>query len=185
MEGDERRRKRFSFGFRLSDLLERFLAELERELEKAIPQIPEELIRERRLPDGSVIREAGPLIWGYSVKVGADGKPQVRVFGNVKPSVFGMYIDSEREPLIDVVESDKNVIVVVELPGVDKKDIFLSGTDDSLTISVNTSEYKYFKTVNLPCKVIVEKARAKYKNGVLEITLPKKKKSIGEKIDIT
>jgi HSP20 family protein len=67
------------------------------------------------------------------------------------------------------------VRVIVELPGVEKKDITLSGTDKKLTISVDTPERKYFKDVELPAKVDVKKATSTYKNGVLDIAVPKKK----------
>ena len=66
-------------------------------------------------------------------------------------------------------------MTLVELPGVEKKDIELSGTEDKLTISVDTPERKYFKEVELPVKVDSKKATSKYKNGVLDITIPKKK----------
>ena len=55
------------------------------------------------------------------------------------------------------------------------KDIELSGTEDKLTISVDTPERKYFKEVELPAKVDSKKAASKYKNGVLDVTVPKKK----------
>ena len=55
------------------------------------------------------------------------------------------------------------------------KHIELSGTEDKLTISVDTPERKYFKEVELPVKVDSKKAASKYKNGVLDITVPKKK----------
>ena len=66
------------------------------------------------------------------------------------------------------------------------KDIELSGTEDKLTISVDTPERKYFKEVELPAKVDSKKAASKYKNGVLDITVPKKKeeKPKGETINI-
>jgi HSP20 family protein len=76
--------------------------------------------------------------------------------------------------------------VIVELPGVEKKDIKLSGTENKLTISVDTPERKYFKEVELPCRIDVKKATSKYKNGVLDITIPKKKeeKTESETIEI-
>jgi HSP20 family protein len=64
---------------------------------------------------------------------------------------------------------------VAELPGVEKKDIKLSGTEDTLTIIVDNPQRKYFKEVALPRKVRVSEARSQYKNGVLEVTLPKSK----------
>jgi HSP20 family protein len=51
----------------------------------------------------------------------------------------------------------------------------LSGTEDSLTIEVNTAERKYYKEVKLPSKVKVREAKTGYKNGVLEVTFPKLK----------
>ena len=57
-----------------------------RDVEK---KFPEELIRERRLPDGTTVREAGPFIYGYSVTVGPDGNPEISQFGNIKPQEHG------------------------------------------------------------------------------------------------
>jgi HSP20 family protein len=95
-------------------------------------------------------------------------------------------VKEKREPLADVMTEDNEVRVIVELPGVEKKDIKLSGTEEKLTISVDTSDRKYFKEVELPAKVEIKKATSKYKNGVLDVTIPKKKeeKPKGETINI-
>ncbi|UCC58347.1 MAG: Hsp20/alpha crystallin family protein, partial [Candidatus Bathyarchaeum sp.] len=131
------------------------------------------------LPDGTKVKSWGPFVYGYSVTVGPDGKPKVREFGNFKAETrMGkpyMDVKEKREPLADVMNTDNEVKVFVELPGVEKKDIKLSGTEDKLTISVDTAERKYFKEVELPAKVNLKKATSKYKNGVLDITIPKKK----------
>ena len=55
----------------------------------------------------------------------------------------------------------------------EKTDIKLHGTEESLTISVDTPQYKYYKDVELPAKVRVKEARSTYKNGVLEVVVPK------------
>ena len=129
-------------------------------------------------------------MYGYSVTVGPDGKPKVREFGNFKAETrMGkpyMDVKEKREPLADVINTDGEVRVIVEMPGVEKKDIKLSGTENKLTISVDTPEHKYFKEVELPAKVDSKKATSKYKNGVLDITVPKKKeeKPKGETINI-
>jgi HSP20 family protein len=75
---------------------------------------------------------------------------------------------------------------VAEVPGVEKEDIKLHGTEDSLTISVDTCQRKYYKEVMLSTKVKVREAKADYKNGVLEVTLPKVKeeKSKGQPIKL-
>ena len=169
---------------------------MEREFSQFKTRIPEELKRERKLPDGSTIPEWGPFVYGYSMTIGPDGKPKIREFGNVKPSsdfescgVTQPCLDvkEEREPLVDIISVDGEIKVIVELPGVEKEDVKLHGTEDKLTISVDTPERKYFKEIEMPTKIEPKKAKTSYKNGVLEVTVPKieeKKKSGGEQIKI-
>ncbi len=93
----------------------------------------------------------------------------------------------EREPLIDIVSTNGEIKVVAELPGVEKEDIKLHGTEDTLTISVDTPKRKYFKEVEMPAKINPKEVKTKYRNGVLEVTMPKikeKKKPKGEPIKI-
>lgn len=127
--------------------------------------------------------------------VGPDGKPKIREFGNVKrrptAASFGILrlsidVKKQREPLVDVIDTDGEIKVVAELPGVEKKNIKLYGTGDSLTISVDTIQRKYFKDVEMPARVNVKEAKTSYKNGVLE-AIPKieeEKKPKGERIEV-
>ena len=147
---------------------------MEDEFKTFTSRIPKDYVRERKLPDGSTAREWGPFVYGYSVKIGPDGKPEIREFGNVKPTPRGLpQVQEEREPLVDIVETNGEIHIVAELPGVDKKDIKLSGTEESLTIEVDNPQRKYYKEVKLPAKVKVREAKTAYKNGVLEVTFPK------------
>ena len=116
-----------------------------------------------------------PLIYGFSITYGPDGKPIIREFGNVKPSYRGPIIREETEPYVDIIEEEDTIKVIAELPGVDKKDIDVSTTEDLLVISTRGPR-RYYKEVRLPAKVKPETAKAKYKNGVLEITLEKLEK---------
>jgi HSP20 family protein len=166
-----------SWGF---DDVDKMFEDMEKKIEEDFKdftsRIPKDYVRERKLPDGSTTREWGPFVYGYSVKIGPDGKPDIREFGNVKPTPRGLpQVQEEREPLVDIVETTGEVHVVAELPGVEKKDISLSGTDDSLTIEVDSPQRKYYKEVKLPAKVKVKEAKTGYKNGVLEVTFPKLK----------
>jgi HSP20 family protein len=160
---------------------------MEEEFNSFASKVPKDYVRERKLPDGSTTREFGPFVYGYSVKIGPDGKPEINQFGNLKPSRRGPQVKEEREPLVDIIETDGEVHVVAELPGVDKKDIELHGTEETLTISVDIPQRRYYKEVRLPAKVRVNEAKTGYKNGVLEITFPKVKeetKPKGEPIKI-
>jgi HSP20 family protein len=146
---------------------------MEEEFKNFSDKVPKEYVKERKLPDGSTVKELGPFVYGYSMKIGPDGKPDIQEFGNLKKSLKGPEVKEEREPLVDVVENGNEVRVVVELPGVEKTDIKLHGTEDSLTISVDTTQSKYYKDVMLPAKVRVKEAKSTYKNGVLEVVIPK------------
>lgn len=94
-----------------------------------------------------------------------------------------------RMPKVDVIERDEEVIVRAEVAGVDKKDLDVSVTENSVTIKGETSHESkeeegdyhrteisrgsFSRTVALPCEVESEKAAAKFNNGVLELKLPK------------
>jgi HSP20 family protein len=160
---------------------------MEKELKNFAEKIPKDYVKERKLPDGRTVKELGPFVYGYSMKIGPDGKPEIRQFGNIKKSLKGPQVKNEREPLVDIVETDSEIRVVAELPGVEKTDIKLHGTEDSLTVSVNTPQTKYYKEVALPTKVKVKEAKSSYKNGVLEVVFPKAEAPTppkGERIDI-
>lgn len=133
-------------------------------------------------------KEAGvrrPYVYGFSMSVGPDGKPVIREFGNVQPGRRGHKIREEREPLVDVIEEDKEVVIVAELPGVEKNDINLHVGEDHLAISVDTPERKYHKKLTLPAMVDSKSSRASYRNGVLEVRLKKVRNAIkGERISV-
>ena len=163
---------------------------LNQEVQEFSKRTPKNLIRERKLPDGRIVRELGPFVYGYSMKIGPDGKPEVKEFGNIKPGIgYGrphIDIKETREPLADVMTTNGEIKVIVEMPGVEKKDIKLHGTEKNLTLSVDTPQHKYHKEIKLPTNVDLKSAKSTYKNGVLEVTLTKKKPETpkGELLDI-
>jgi HSP20 family protein len=187
------KRFRESRGFFFPDI-ERIKEEMEREMAETFREMdnifPRNLMRICRQPDGSVRREYGPFIYGYSVKIGPEGKPRIREFGNIKPGTGGegrppLNMQDSMEPLIDVIEEAEEVKVLAELPGVEKKDIRLYATEKTFTIRVDTLERKYFKELELPVEVDESSARSNYRNGVLETILRKKKgKGKGTQIKI-
>ena len=124
----------------------------------------------------------GPYVYGFSMSLGPDGKPVIREFGNVRKSRFGPEIREEREPLVDVLEEDEAVVVVAELPGVERDDIDLHTAYDELVISVDTPKRRFHKRLRLPARVDPNSAQASYKNGVLEVRLKKILEEKGEEI---
>jgi HSP20 family protein len=184
----KKKRGKDPFFGEIDDVFREMEKMMDDELKDFTEKVPKEYVKERKLPDGSTVKELGPFVYGHSMKIGPDGKPEIQEFGNIKKGLKGTpQVKEEREPLVDTVETEKDVHVVVELPGVEKSDIKLHGTEDSITISVDTPQYKYFKEVELPVKVKVKEANSSYKNGVLEVVLPKaetENKPKGEPIDI-
>jgi HSP20 family protein len=195
MPGWYRRRRNDFFGRSFFDDVEHHIRQMqeymERELQEFAKRAPKDLHQTRVLPDGTKVEEWGPFVYGYTMKIGPDGKPQVREFGNIRrqPQLgnrAAVDVRREREPLVDVTVTDGDVKVVAELPGVDKSDIKLHATEDALTISVDKAERSYYKEIELPRKVDVRKAHSTFKNGVLEVTLPSRREDQpkGESIKI-
>jgi HSP20 family protein len=98
---------------------------------------------------------------------------------------------------VDMSETDKEVRVTADLPGVDEKDLDISLSDDCLIIKgekksekeeknggryyVERSYGAFERRIALPCEVDADKVKAEYKKGVLTITMPKSAKARSSK----
>lgn len=105
-----------------------------------------------------------------------------------------------REPLTEIKQSDEEVIVEIELPGVEKEDIILTVTNDLLEVRAkkeSKSEVRkkgffkqeksfsgYYRKIALPAEVKGEEAESEFKNSVLIVRIPKSKQKISRKIKI-
>jgi len=106
-----------------------------------------------------------------------------------------------RVPSVDVIDREEEVVVRAEIPGFDKENLEVSLSDDRLTIKGSTRQEKeekeageytrremsrgsFTRVVALPANVDGEKARASFKDGVLEMTLPKLKPSKRTRINV-
>lgn len=103
-------------------------------------------------------------------------------------------------PLADVRETDDSVVVSMELPGVNKKDVEISVTEDELGVSAKRqtemeidekgyhkrerSYARFERTVKMPVAVKGEEAKARLADGVLEVTLPKETVTSRKRITI-
>lgn len=101
--------------------------------------------------------------------------------------------ESVNLPKIDVWEDNDRYVVEAELPGFDKKDIDINITDDVLTIRASRKQEEekkgknyyyaersygeFVRSLRLPAEVDKKGVKAKYTNGVLELTLPKTKEA--------
>ncbi len=94
---------------------------------------------------------------------------------------------------VDIFEDGESVIVKAEIPGIKKEDINVQLTTDSITISgkktgeervekkdyyrVERSYGSFTRTCRLPVEILTDKARASFKDGVLEVRIPKSQES--------
>src|SRR5438094_9535703 len=62
-------------------------------------------------------------VYGFSVRTGIGGVPQVERFGNIRKTETGPIVADVREPLVDIFDEDQEIVIVVELPGVTETDI--------------------------------------------------------------
>ncbi|MEM4201780.1 MAG: Hsp20/alpha crystallin family protein, partial [Candidatus Hadarchaeum sp.] len=95
--------------------------------------------------------------------------------------------------LVDLIDENDNITIRAELPGVNKEDIKLNVTDDSLELKVlrkkeassetagaqrvERSYEGFYRYLQFPCKVVPERATATYNNGILEVKIPKTEKT--------
>lgn len=132
-----------------------------------------------------------PFVFGFSVKSGPDGFPIFEDFGNTRMKPFGKKgkkptVDTSREPLTDINETDDQIAITVELPGVNKEDIDINVMEDKVEVNVKTESRKYFKSIDLNSLVETESSKATYKNGILDLVLSKKEsdKPKGTKVKV-
>jgi HSP20 family protein len=156
--------------------------EMEREFENMQNNAPKDLVREYETPEGGKVREVGPIVYGYSMTIGPDGKPRVKEFGNVKsPMNWGRgrgssMISSEREPLSDISMTDREVRVTVEMPGVSKDKIKINAYEDKVEVTSQDPNRRYHEIINIPPEADIETVKSSYNNGILEITFKKKER---------
>lgn len=82
------------------------------------------------------------------------------------------------KPLVDIFEEDERIKVYVEVIGEDKDDLQLNVAEDAVEVKGR----EFYKRINLPAKGIeTEKASSRYNNGVLEVTIPRKKMAPSKK----
>lgn len=92
-------------------------------------------------------------------------------------------------PSVDIYETDENIVLKAELPGVDKKEVSVEVKDNTLVLKgerkrekevkeenyhrVERSFGTFMRSFSLPVSVKQDQVKAKFKDGVLEVTLPK------------
>ncbi len=148
---------------------ERALTRFE-EMERDVERLFEQLTGNWRLP----LRAEWPLLRGQSAATAS--------------------------PRVDVIERDGEIVVRAELPGVEKKDLDVSLTDRAVTIKASTrretkeesgdyhrreiSTGYVSRVIALPSGVDVSACKAEFKDGILELEIPKQAKATRVQVDV-
>ena len=154
-------------------------------------------IKKGDIPVTSGKKEAAKATWPALHPIADMERAFDRFFGRSWPSLWRrgetpmfenlFEFEGMRMPSLDVIDRDSEVLVRAEMPGIDKKDINISLTDNVLTIKGQTSSetkeekgdyYRreissssYARSVAVPGTVDASKAAANLKDGILEVTL--------------
>lgn len=116
------------------------------------------------------------------------------------PSLLPRREESWWQPAIDVLEREKEIVVRANLPGIDPKDVEVTVSENMVDIKGETREEKEDRGVNyyrrerhygafrrsipLDTKVIADQAKATFKNGVLEVAVPKLEEPGGKQVKV-
>lgn len=118
-------------------------------------------------------------IYGFSIRSGIGERPKVQTFGNIRPvkerkkEKPAIEITETREPIVDVFNEEKHILIVAELPGISEGSINLDLKGDILTLEAGDEKRRYSKEILLPAKVDFESKEVSFKNGVLEVKMKK------------
>jgi len=103
-------------------------------------------------------------------------------------------------PAVDILETDREMIIKAELPGVEAKDVVVSLDNNIVTLNgerkiekeVSNENYhrleraygSFHRSFTIPAFVDPESVKAEFRNGLLTITLPKKDSARGRSIEV-
>lgn len=150
--------------------------DLDREFSTA-EEMLSRIFRTIREGDAQPSGSNSPYYYGYQISIGSDGKPHVREFGNVRPTMRGLIEQSEIiKPLVDTNfnEKENTYVITAEMPGVTKEDIKVSVLQQTVTIRADRAGKKYLTEIPFDAELDDTSAKATYTNGIVELKIKTK-----------
>ena len=123
-----------------------------------------------------------PIGWTNYPEMERLQRRMLRLFEPWLPTRLGTAL---RIPPLEIEETEDEILLKLEIPGMEAKDLDIEVTEESVTIRGERksaekeglhSEFRYGKwerTIPLPVHIQTEGVKAEYKNGILHLTLPK------------
>lgn len=116
------------------------------------------------------------------------------------PSLMPRREEGWWQPSVDVIDRDKEIVVRANLPGIDPQDVEVTVSENVVNIKGETKQEReaqganyyrreryygaFQRSIPLDTKVEAEKAQASFKNGVLEVTVPKVEGASGKQVKV-
>lgn len=127
--------------------------------------------------EGTIGETGGKVkgVYGFTVRT-ADGNTSIEEFGNrVKRNEKDgeIFVDTIREPVVDVIDEGETITIIAEIPGVSESDISVVIRGDIVQISAKSPDREYEKEILFKSKLSQEPIKKSYINGMLEIKLKK------------
>ncbi len=143
-------------------------------------------LAERAEEVGGELRKSGQIkgfggrkdirgVYGFTVRTGLGQKTRVEPFGNIKKTKAGPRVVETREPIVDIFDEENQVLIIVELPGIDEKSIRIDLKKDILLLEAGGGDRKYSKEILLKSKIDFDSREMSFKNGILELKFKKVK----------
>ena len=185
-------------------MVEKEIKEKKEDVEKKVEEVKETVAEKKEAIEDTAVEKQED-----AQEVTSSGRSQAEkvlndIFNSFKSTqedvskAISDYTMSMEKPLADVIETDDEIIVKIDLPGVKKEDVDVRLTEDSVEITAAFEEEYDEEDVNyirrernygesqrfiqLPAKVKVKDAVAKFEDSVLTINLPKLE---GEKFKVS
>ena len=125
---------------------------------------------ERMFKEIDKIEPGKPVVKGFSLTIGPDGKPVFREIGG-PPSVR----PEKRKPEAEIIDEGDRYLIVIDLPGVDEKTIAVDIVDGKLIVKAAGKNKRFIEAFALPKDASNQVISYKYNNGILSVEVSKKK----------
>lgn len=123
-----------------------------------------------------------------------------RIWNRLSSEQSTSSLEEEWNPCLDMMETEESLVAEIEVPGIDPDTINISVTSDLLTVAGEKKQEtggqennyhvaeraygKFSRSITLPLAVNPDRAEARYKDGILTITMGKSKEVRGKRIEV-
>jgi HSP20 family protein len=124
----------------------------------------------------TILLSDGKYLYGLKINIEPIDKPYFCKYFHKKFGNYNRQLVSYNDyiKIHDILEGKKKLYITAEIQNVDRKDINLNLSEETVEITVDNHIMKYNKLIDLPSKILPKEVAYTFKNGIMDITLKKK-----------